>query len=75
MTKDDRTFLKWIHARLEKLHGENPNTDYMQKLKSLTTDPEIQELRMLLRESNKFIDPSGRLSARITRTLAGDTDE
>lgn len=31
----DREFLKWIFDRLEYTHGENPNYDYMHKLKAI----------------------------------------
>jgi hypothetical protein len=37
----DRAFLLWIHARLIERHNENPNVDYMNKLKCIaeSTDP------------------------------------
>lgn len=31
----DKEFLQWIFNRLKNVHGENPNLDYMRKLKSL----------------------------------------
>lgn len=31
----DREFLTWIHERLEYVHEENPNMDYMWKLRSV----------------------------------------
>lgn len=31
----DREFLTWIHKRLEKVHGESPNVDYMHKLRAI----------------------------------------
>jgi len=31
----DRIFLTWIHGRLENVHGENPLTDYMHKLRAI----------------------------------------
>ncbi len=31
----DREFLIWIHERLEHVHGENPLTDYMHKLRAV----------------------------------------
>jgi hypothetical protein len=31
----DREFLIWLHARLEHVHGENPLTDYMHKLRAI----------------------------------------
>jgi len=31
----DVDFLIWIHERLENVHGENPYTDYMNKLRSI----------------------------------------
>ena len=38
----DKDFLQWIHDRLEHQHGENPNYDYMSKLRAIirATDPE-----------------------------------
>lgn len=31
----DREFLIWLHSRLERVHGENPNVDYMHKLRAV----------------------------------------
>jgi hypothetical protein len=31
----DREFLQWLHQRLEKVHGENPNVDYMIKFRAI----------------------------------------
>lgn len=31
----DRDFLIWIHARLEREHGESPYVDYMHKLRAI----------------------------------------
>jgi hypothetical protein len=31
----DKKHLMWIHARLEKVHGENPQVDYMMALKEI----------------------------------------
>lgn len=31
----DKEFLKWLHARLEHVHGENPLVDYMHKLRAI----------------------------------------
>ena len=38
----DRDFLLWIHARLIERHNENPNVDYMNKLKCIaeSIDPD-----------------------------------
>lgn len=38
----DQPFLAWLHARLENIHRENPNVDYMHKLRAiiLATDPQ-----------------------------------
>ena len=33
--KNDKEFLQWIHNRMENVHGENPNFDYMHKLRSI----------------------------------------
>jgi hypothetical protein len=32
---NDKLFLIWIHARLEKTHGEDPLKDYMHKLRAI----------------------------------------
>ena len=32
---NDRDFLMWLHARLEKVHGENAYYDYMHKLRAI----------------------------------------
>ena len=32
---NDREFLSWIFDRLERVHGENRNTDFMHRLKSI----------------------------------------
>ena len=37
---NDAEFLEWLYGRLVGTHGENPNTDYMQNLKSI-----IEKLR------------------------------
>lgn len=31
----DAAFLTWLHARLQFQHGENPNADYMNKLRTI----------------------------------------
>lgn len=41
----DSEFLKWIHARLEHRHGEDPLYDYMQKLKQIADKLEETEKR------------------------------
>lgn len=37
----DKEFLQWIHDRLQHMHGENENMDYMHKLRAIikATDP------------------------------------
>jgi len=35
---NDKTFLKWIHGRLENFHDENPRLDYMLRLKQIIND-------------------------------------
>jgi hypothetical protein len=32
----DRNFLLWLHDRLERVHGEDPDVDYMHKLRAIT---------------------------------------
>lgn len=34
----DREFLIWLHARLEKQHGESAIVDYMHKLRAIIAD-------------------------------------
>jgi hypothetical protein len=36
--ENDKSFLFWLHERLVGKHGENPNVDYMWKLRSLIRD-------------------------------------
>jgi len=31
----DRAFLIWLHMRLTEIKGENPNADYMMKLRAI----------------------------------------
>ncbi len=40
MTRGDIDHLKWIHNRLEKVHGEFANFDYMIKLKEIIQQAE-----------------------------------
>lgn len=35
VTEPDRHFLRWIHARLQHVHGEDPLYDYMHKLRAV----------------------------------------
>lgn len=40
----DKNFLAWLHERLELVHNENPNVDYMHKLRAIIrTIPKDQE--------------------------------
>ncbi len=40
----DRKFLNWIADRLVHVHGENPNVDYVHKLRRIADNtPEGQE--------------------------------
>lgn len=32
---NDKEFLMWIHQRLNQVHGENKNSDYMWKLRAI----------------------------------------
>ncbi len=52
----DKAFLAWLHERLEHVHNENPQTDYMGKLRSIiaatpadletpNTAPELDAIR------------------------------
>ena len=31
----DSEFLEWLYGRLKNVHGENPNFDYMRKLRKI----------------------------------------
>lgn len=35
ITKDDAEHLSWMYARLLTVHGENPNYDYMNRMKQI----------------------------------------
>ena len=39
----DKDFLKWIYYRLKEVHGENPDYDYMFKLRNIiiATPPDV----------------------------------
>lgn len=40
----DKAFLAWLHERLEFVHGESPNMDYMGKLRAIIrTTPDDRE--------------------------------
>lgn len=54
----DRDFLKWIHARLEHVHQENPLVDYMHKLRAIiaTTDPDKETLNQGMSNSLAEVD-------------------
>ena len=45
----DKDFLEWIYSRLKNVHGENPNVDYMHKLRAVckSTDPGKETLTIL----------------------------
>lgn len=38
----DANFLRWIHSRLEHQHGENPDVDYMIRLRQIADEVERQ---------------------------------
>jgi len=52
MTREDRSFLKWIYNRLHTVHKENPNLDYMRKLKSMTVESRKDQLSTLQKVIN-----------------------
>jgi hypothetical protein len=54
----DRDFLKWIHERLEHVHGESPLMDYMHKLRAIiaTTDTEKETLNTGMSNSLAELD-------------------
>jgi len=35
---NDKEFLRWLYNRLEQVHNENKNVDYMHKFKSIIAD-------------------------------------
>ncbi len=58
---EDREFLIWIHDRLQHVHGEKYNVDYMGKLRSIineycyltetpNTMPDVNSIKPLLPE-------------------------
>lgn len=49
----DRQFLEWIHARLEFIHGENPNVDYMLRLKRIIAAMEEPRIRIELEQGEE----------------------
>jgi hypothetical protein len=44
----DRDFLIWIHERLTQIYGENPQADFMHKLRAiiLATPPEQETMNV-----------------------------
>ena len=67
----DKDFLQWIYNRLKSVHGENPNFDYMHKLKSIieATDPDkvtpnVSTVIPIVTEDKRFpVLPAGRPDA------------
>lgn len=33
--QDDADFLRWVHQRLVRIYKENPNVDYLRKLRAI----------------------------------------
>lgn len=62
---DGINHLEWIYNRLIYVHGENPNVDYMIKLKAISdsfhyTEEEVKQLIILaLKEDWNLINPNG----------------
>ncbi len=57
----DKKFLQWIHARLNILHRENPQYDYMLKLQKIIDElPEVQtKLKIKTTLAQVLIDTHG----------------
>ena len=65
---EDRQFLAWIHRKLE-LYGENPNVDYMHKLRAIIRrTPENQETPNC-DSSNSFIELMDRINKTVKHPL------
>lgn len=71
----DRDFLIWIHGRLENVYGENPQVDFMCKLRSVinATDPKkctpnIGEA-IAQQETLSSTDISGEIHKRFINTI------
>jgi len=49
---NDKDFLMWILSRLEYVHGDNPNADFMLRLKTLANKAGLLEdfTRLLVKE-------------------------
>lgn len=54
---NDKKFLIWIHERLQYIHGENKNVDYMHKLRSIIES--IDEEQITPNVSSIDLVPSG----------------
>jgi hypothetical protein len=50
----DRDFLIWIHERLEHVHGENPMSDYMHKLRAVIKGIDKKQLSPNVASSNSL---------------------
>jgi hypothetical protein len=54
MSWKDREFLSWLHTRLTVIHGEDPNYDYMHKLRAIiSATPEDKDTPYLFCEEFK----------------------
>jgi len=53
----DKQFLTWIHERLEHVHGENHNVDYMHKLRNIILATHSEQVTPSLVGAD--IEPSG----------------
>jgi serine/threonine protein kinase len=52
----DREFLKWLHERLEHVHGESPIVDYMHKLRAIIRDTPPDRVSINCNTGNKLED-------------------
>ena len=43
---NDAEFLQWIYSRLQNVHEENPNVDYMIRLRGIITVLKQEEVRI-----------------------------
>jgi len=77
----DKEFLIWLYQRLEHVHGENPNVDYMHKFLSIISNySENLEFKKIYRGyvirqisgngGNMFVGPTSEQCRIFSRNLA-----
>lgn len=61
---DDKEFLAWILGRLEGVHGENPKSDYMVRLRQIASDGTYHDHERFSCPDCRHIDESAYDSGR-----------